>query len=235
MDEQQYVIDEITSKDTWQIFRIMSELVEGFDKMSRVAPAVSIFGSARSKPEDPDYKMAEEIAFKLAERGFTIITGGGPGMMEAGNKGAKRAGGTSVGLNIRLPFEQDPNPFQNLSLDFRYFFVRKLMFIKYAMSFIMMPGGFGTLDELTEALTLIQTLRIKRFPVYLVDSKFWGPLVEWMKGTLLARGLISEKDLKLFTLVDDIDKLVEHISWCEKEKCYDFAEDDPRWSAGPKT
>ena len=235
MNETQYVIDEITAKDTWRIFRIMAELVEGFDTMSKVGPAVSIFGSARSKAEDPDYKMAEEIAFKLAERGFTIITGGGPGMMEAGNKGAKRAGGTSVGLNIRLPFEQDGNPYQTVSLDFRYFFIRKLMFIKYAMSFIMMPGGFGTLDELTEALTLIQTLKIKRFPVYLVDSKFWGPLVDWMKNTLLQRGLISEKDLQLFMVVDDPDRLVEHISWCEKEKCYDFAEDDPRWLVGPKT
>lgn len=235
MNESQFVIDEITAKDTWRIFRIMAELVEGFDTMSTVGPAVSIFGSARCQPDDPDYKMAEEIAFRLAERGFTIITGGGPGMMEAGNKGAKRAGGTSVGLNIRLPFEKDANPYQTVSLDFRYFFVRKLMFIKYAMSFIMMPGGFGTLDEFTEALTLIQTLKIKRFPVYLVNSKFWGPLVDWMKGTLLERGLVSEKDLRLFTVVDDVDRLVEHISWCEKEKCYDFAEDDPRWLIGPKT
>lgn len=234
MSESQYVIDEITAKDTWRIFRIMSELVEGFDTLSKVGPAVSIFGSARTKPEDPDYKMAEELAFKLAERGFAVITGGGPGMMEAANKGAKRAGGTSIGLNIRLPHEQAANPFQTVSLDFRYFFLRKLMFIKYAMSFVMMPGGFGTLDELFEALTLIQTLRIKRFPVYLVDSKFWGPLFDWMKTTLLQRGLVSAKDLRLFSIVDDTDRLVEHISWCEREKCYDFAEDDPRWSIGPK-
>ncbi len=235
MNETQYVIDEISTIDTWRIFRIMSELVEGFDTMSKVGPAVSIFGSARSKPGDSHYKMAEEIAFKLAERGFTIITGGGPGIMEAGNRGAKRAGGTSVGLNIHLPHEQESNPYQTISVDFRYFFVRKLMFIKYAMAFILMPGGFGTLDELFEALTLIQTMRIKRFPVYLVDSKFWAPLLGWMKDTLVARELIAEKDLKLFSLVDDPDHLIEHICWCEKEKCYDFSEDDPRWLISPKT
>lgn len=235
MTETRFVIDEITAKDTWRIFRIMSELVEGFDTMSRIGPAVSIFGSARSKEGDRDYQMAESIAFKLAERGFAIITGGGPGIMEAGNKGAVRAGGTSVGLNIQLPHEQDANDFQTVSLDFRYFFIRKLIFIKYAMSFIMLPGGFGTFDELFEALTLIQTKKIRRFPVYLVDSEYWGPLVKWMGDVLVPRGLISAKDLKLFSVVDDADRLVEHICWCEKEKCYDFPDEDPRWSVGPNT
>ncbi|SRR5579875_684795 len=235
MSDSRYVIDEMTAKDTWRIFRIMAELVEGFDSMSKIGPAVSIFGSARSQPSEREYELAETIAFKLAERGFSVITGGGPGIMEAANKGAKRAGGISVGLNIRLPHEQEANEFQTVSLDFRYFFVRKLMFIKYAMAYIVLPGGYGSLDELFEALTLIQTKRIKRFPVYLVDSSYWRPLVDWMSKTLLDHNAIAASDLKLFNLVDDPDKLVEHISWCEKERCYLFSEDDPRWLIGPKT
>jgi uncharacterized protein (TIGR00730 family) len=222
MNETQYVIDEITAKDTWRIFRIMSELVEGFDTMSRVGPAVSIFGSKRIKEGDPDYALAETIAFKLAERGFAVITGGGPGVMEAGNKGAKAAGGTSIGLNIRLPEETGPNHYQTVSLDFRYFFLRKLMFVKYAMAFVILPGGFGSLDELFEALTLMQTNKIKRFPLFLVDTKFWGPLVDWLNTTLVERGLITNKELELFTLIDDPDELVEHIAWCEQEKCYEM-------------
>jgi uncharacterized protein (TIGR00730 family) len=224
MPESQFVVDEISSRDTWLIFRIMAELVEGIDKMSGVMPAVSIFGSARCKPGDPEYLLAEEIARKLAERGFTIITGGGPGVMEAANKGALAAGGKSIGLNIKLPEEQAPNPYQTLSLDFKYFFIRKVMFVKYAMSFIILPGGFGSLDELFEALTLMQTRRIKKFPLYLVGSKFWGPMVDWLKNTCLARGMIREDDLKLLALVDDIDELVEYICWCEKEKCYDMTD-----------
>jgi uncharacterized protein (TIGR00730 family) len=222
MTESQFVVDEMTSKDTWLIFRIMAELVEGFDEMSRTSPAVSIFGSARSKPGDPEYLLAEEIARKLAERGFSIITGGGPGVMEAANKGALAAGGKSIGLNIRLPEEQAANPYQTISLDFRYFFIRKVMFVKYAMSFVILPGGFGSLDELFEALTLMQTRRIKKFPLYLVDSKYWGPMVDWLKNTCLERGMIREDDLKLLSVVDDVDELVEYISWCEKEKCYDM-------------
>jgi uncharacterized protein (TIGR00730 family) len=165
VNESQYVIDEISSKDTWRIFRIMSELVEGFDTLGRVGPAVSIFGSKRCQPGDLEYQLAETIARKLAERGFAIITGGGPGVMEAGNKGAKSAGGTSIGVNIRLPEEQGPNPYQTISVDFRYFFIRKLMFVKYAVGFVILPGGYGSLDEAFEALTLIQTKRIKQFPV----------------------------------------------------------------------
>lgn len=222
MNETQYVIDEITAKDTWRIFRIMSELVEGFDTLSRIGPAVSIFGSKRSKPGDTEYQLAEAIARKLAERGFAVITGGGPGVMEAGNKGAKAAGGTSVGLNIRLPEEQGGNPHQTVSVDFRYFFLRKLMFVKYAMAFVILPGGFGSLDELFEALTLMQTHKIKRFPLFLVGSSFWNPLVDWMRTTVVQRGLLSEEELDLFTVIDDPDELVEQIAWCEREKCYDL-------------
>lgn len=224
MNESRFVVDEITSKDTWQIFRVMSELVEGFDAMSKVGPAVSLFGSARSLPDSAEYKLAESIAYKLAQRGFAVITGGGPGVMEAGNKGAKEAGGVSIGLNIRLPNEDKPNKYQNIELDFRYFFIRKVMFVKYAMAFVMLPGGFGTLDELTEAITLIQTKKIKRFPVYLVGSKYWQPLIEWMKETMLPQGFISEEDLSLLAVYDDPDELVEHIAWCEAEKCYDKPE-----------
>jgi uncharacterized protein (TIGR00730 family) len=222
MNESQYVVDEITAKDTWRIFRIMSELVEGFDTMSRIGPAVSIFGSKRCKPGEAEYELAETIAYKLAERGFAIITGGGPGVMEAGNKGAKAAGGTSVGLNIRLPEETGPNPHQTVSLDFRYFFIRKLMFVKYAMAFIILPGGFGSLDELFEALTLMQTNKIKTFPVFLVGSKFWAPLVDWMKNTVVERGLLTQAELDLFQVIDDPDELVEAVSWCEQEKCYEI-------------
>jgi uncharacterized protein (TIGR00730 family) len=229
MNESQYVIDEITGKDTWRIFRIMAELVEGFDTLSRIGPAVSIFGSARSKPGDPEYILGEKLAYNLAQRGFAIITGGGPGVMEACNKGAMEAGGTSVGLNIRLPMEQDANGYQTISLDFRYFFVRKLMFVKYAMAFVILPGGFGSLDELYEALTLMQTRRIKRFPLFLVGSEFWQPTLDWLKKSVLERGLISAQDLELFKVVDDPDQLVEYISWCEREKCYDFADNVPRW------
>jgi uncharacterized protein (TIGR00730 family) len=220
MPETQFVIDEITAKDTWRIFRIMSELVEGFDSLSRVGPAVSIFGSKRCQPGDPEYQLAQKLAYDLAKCGFAIITGGGPGIMEAGNKGAKEAGGISVGLNIKLPFEQGGNHFQTLGVDFRYFFLRKLMFIKYAMAFIIMPGGFGTIDELFEALNLMQTQKIKKFPLYLVGSEFWGGLIDWLKDTVIKRGLLYEDELSLITIIDDPEELVRQICWCEKEKCY---------------
>lgn len=222
VNESQYVIDEISSKDTWRIFRIMSELVEGFDTMQQVGPAVSIFGSKRCKPGEAEYELAYTIAKKLAERGFAVITGGGPGVMEAGNKGAKEGGGTSIGVNIRLPEEQGPNPYQTISLDFRYFFIRKLMFVKYAVGFVILPGGYGSLDEAFEALTLIQTQRIKQFPVFLVGSKFWNPLVDWMRNTVVERGLLTEEELSLFTVIDDPDELVDSIVWCEEEKCYNI-------------
>lgn len=220
MSETRFILDEMTVKDTWRIFRMIAELVEGFDELSKIGPAVSIFGSARCKPSDPEYLLAETIARKLSERGFAVITGGGPGVMEGGNKGAIAAGGTSVGLNIQLPREQAPNPYQTVSLDFRYFFLRKLMFVKYAVAFVILPGGYGSLDELFEAVTLIQTNRIKRFPLFLVDSKFWNPMLEWLKTGPVARGFISPEEIELLTVVDDPDELVDQIVWCEAEKCY---------------
>lgn len=235
MPESRYVIDEITPHDTWIVFRIMAELVEGFDTMARMGPAVSIFGSHSSQPGSPSYVLAETIARKLAERGFTVITGGGPGIMEAGNKGASEAGGTSVGLNIKLPEETGGNAYQNVSLDFKYFFIRKVMFVKYAMAFVILPGGFGSFDELFEALTLMQTRKIKRFPVFLVDSEFWTPMVDWLKTSVLKRGLIKKSDLDLFYIIDDPDELVNNIVWCEKEKCWDLPDDVPRKPISPES
>lgn len=220
MSESRYVLDDMGVKDTWRVFRMMAEMVEGFDELSKIGPAVSIFGTARCKPDDPIYVLAENIAKKLSERGFAVITGGGPGVMEAGNKGALAAGGTSVGLNIKLPREQGPNPYQTKSLDFRYFFLRKLMFVKYAVAFVILPGGYGSLDELFETITLIQTKKIKRFPMFLVDSKFWTPMIDWLRTEVVQRGYLSADELDLLTIVDDPEELVEQIVWCENEKCY---------------
>lgn len=205
--------DEKLTKDSWMVFKIMAELVDGYEKMAKIGPCVSIFGSARLAPDSTYYKMAVEVAEKITQIGFGIITGGGPGIMEAGNKGAKNAGGKSIGLNIELPFEQHFNPFidKNYSLDFNYFFVRKVMFVKYSQGFVVMPGGFGTLDELSEALTLIQTAKIARFPIVLVGSDFWSGLLDWFKDTLLKTGMISEEDLNLYRVVDNADEAAEHI------------------------
>lgn len=206
--------NEIRTNDSWGIFKIMSEFVNGYESMSRVGPCVTIFGSARTKPDNPYYKLADEIAFQLTQSGFGIITGGGPGIMEAGNKGAQRGGGNSVGLNIDLPFEQKPNEFidHDKSLDFDYFFVRKVIFVKYSQGFVVMPGGFGTLDELFEALTLIQTHKIGRFPIVLVGKKFWTGLIDWIKEVLLEQeNNISQKDLDLFKIVDTAEEAVEVI------------------------
>jgi uncharacterized protein (TIGR00730 family) len=204
---------EIKSSDSWVIFKVMSEFVEGFEKLAKIGPCVTIFGSARVKPSHPYYKMAEEIAYQLVQQGYGVITGGGPGIMEAGNKGASKAGGKSVGLNIYLPHEQKGNPFidPDKLITFDYFFVRKVMFMKYSQGFIVMPGGFGTLDELSEALTLIQTKKIGRFPIVLVGKKFWGGMIDWIKKTLLAEQLISEEDLDLFNLVDTPEQAVKVI------------------------
>jgi hypothetical protein len=202
---------EIKTTNSWQIFKIMAEFVEGFEKLGKIGPCVSIFGSARSKPEDPYYIMADDIAYKLTLEGYGIITGGGPGIMEAGNKGAHRGGGKSVGLNIVLPFEQEGNRYidRDKIINFDYFFVRKVMFMKYAQGFVIMPGGFGTLDEFFEAITLIQTNKIARFPLVLVGKKFWGGLVDWVKDQQLqANPFISEADLDLFSLVDTADEAV---------------------------
>ncbi|MEI6817461.1 MAG: TIGR00730 family Rossman fold protein [Bacteroidota bacterium] len=205
---------EIKTADTWQIFKIMSEFVRGFDQMAKIGPCVSIFGSARTKPDHHYYKLAEEIAYKLTLEGYGIITGGGPGIMEAANKGAKTAGGKSVGLNIELPFEQSANNYidNDKLLSFDYFFVRKLMFIKYAQGFVVLPGGFGTMDELFEALTLIQTNKIGKFPIILVNKKFWTGMMEWIKNTLIAEGKVGENDMDLFILVDTADETVKHIN-----------------------
>lgn len=206
---------EIKSEDSWRIFKIMSEFVEGYEKMARIGPCVSIFGSARTKPETKYYKLAEEIAFKLTQFGYGVITGGGPGIMEAGNLGAKRGKGRSVGMNIHLPFEQEHNYFidHDKLITFDYFFVRKTMFMKYSQGFIVLPGGFGTFDELFEALTLIQTEKIGRFPIVLVGKEYWKGLVEWIKEVMLEEEQnIKEDDLELFSVVDDADEAVEIIN-----------------------
>ena len=203
--------NEVKTNDSWALFKIMGEFVSGYEKLSRIGPCVSIFGSARTKPEDKYYQLAENIASKLADHGYGVITGGGPGIMEAGNKGAHKAGGTSVGLNIVLPFEQHDNPYidSDKSIDFDYFFVRKVMFVKYSQGFVVMPGGFGTLDEFFEALTLIQTHKIGKFPIILVGTDFWSGLVDWIKGTLLkSYGNISPDDLHLVDLVDTEDEVL---------------------------
>lgn len=204
-------IEKLFIEDSWRVFRIISEFVEGFEELSKVGDCVTMFGSARSKPGDPDYEMARRIAQLLVQAGYGIITGGGPGIMEAGNRGAAEAGGVSVGLNIDIPFEQKPNPYANIQLDFRYFFVRKVMFVKYAKAFVILPGGFGTLDELCEALTLIQTQKIGKFPVILVNSKYWKGFVDWLENTLLAEGKISEEDLSLFQIADSAEDVVQRI------------------------
>lgn len=205
--------DETITKDSWMVFKVMAEFVDGYEKMARIGPCVSIFGSARLKPESKYYQMAVEIAEKITKIGFGVITGGGPGIMEAGNKGAFNAQGKSIGLNIDLPFEQHFNPYINkmYSLNFDYFFVRKVMFVKYSQGFIVMPGGFGTLDEFTEALTLIQTNKIGRFPIVLVGTEFWSGLLDWFKETLLHEGMISADDLDLYRVVDTADEAVAHI------------------------
>ncbi|MCE9538088.1 MAG: TIGR00730 family Rossman fold protein [Bacteroidetes bacterium] len=207
--------NDIKAADSWQIFKIMSEFVEGFEKMSRIGPCVSIFGSARTKPENPYFKLAEEIAFKLTREGYGVITGGGPGIMEAANKGAKAGGGRSVGLNIVLPFEQSSNPFvdNDKNINFDYFFVRKTIFLKYSQGFIAMPGGFGTLDELFESITLIQTNKVAHFPIVLVGKRYWEGLMNWVKETmLLEEHNINEKDLDLFKIVDSADDAVAIIN-----------------------
>ena len=205
--------EETITKDSWMVFKVMAEFVDGYEKMAKIGPCVSIFGSARLKPEDKYYHLAVDIAKKITELGFGVITGGGPGIMEAGNKGAKEGSGKSIGLNIELPFEQQFNTYidKPYTINFDYFFVRKVMFVKYSQGFIVLPGGFGTLDELSEALTLIQTNKIGRFPIVLVGTEFWSGLMDWFTHTLLKNGLIAEKDLGLFRIVDTADEAVAHI------------------------
>ncbi len=215
--DDRYEINELAKEESWRLFRIMGEFVEGFDSLSNIEPAVTIYGSARTKPDDEMYKKVEEIGFKLGSQGYSIITGGGPGLMEAANKGAMRAGARSVGLNIRLPEEQAPNPYTSLTLVFKHFFVRKVMLVKYATAFIITPGGLGTLDELTEVLTLMQTLTIRPFPVILFGSSFWQGFLDWLKEPVLTQNYISKTDLSLLRICDTADEVVQTVlDWAEK-------------------
>lgn len=202
-----------TESDLWSVFKIMGEFVEGYDKLLKIGPCVSVFGSARMKEGDPYFEMATDTAYKLTRKGFGVITGGGPGIMKAANKGARKGEGKSVGLNINLPFEQGPNEYVDPKylIDFNYFFARKVMFVKYAQGFVVFPGGFGTLDEFFEAMTLIQTRKITRFPVILVGTQYWAGLVDWIKNTLIEEGTVSPEDLDLFHLTDDVDDAVDRI------------------------
>lgn len=210
--ENQYCLDNMERGDSWRMFRILSEFVEGFDTLSGLQqPAVTIYGSARTTEADPEYQTTRELAARLSQLGCAIITGGGPGIMEAANRGAMDADGLSIGLNIDLPHEQVGNPYVNLPLDFRYFFVRKVMFMKYSMAFICMPGGFGSLDELFESLTLIQSRKIKRFPIILVGTAFWGGLVDWLHDQVLGSGKIENDDLLLFELLDNVDDVIRYV------------------------
>jgi uncharacterized protein (TIGR00730 family) len=209
--EEQYVIDDFSGKDTWRIFRIMAEFVEGFEMLGKIPPAVAMFGSARALPGSSAYDTAHAIASILGRNGYSVITGGGPGVMEAANKGASESGTTSVGLNIELPLEQKPNIFANKLLSFRYFFVRKVMFVKYSIAFVILPGGFGTLDELFEAITLIQTRKIKPFPVILVGRDYWKGLLEWIGQTLLREKMIGIEDLDIIKTVDTPEEVLHWV------------------------
>ena len=212
--------NEVQTEDSWRIFKIMAEFVNGFEALSQIGPCISIFGSARTKPHDPNYKLSVEIARKLVDKGYGIITGGGPGIMEAANKGAHDGNGKSVGLNINLPFAQGANPYivRDKLINFDYFFVRKLMLVKYAQAFVVLPGGFGTLDELFESITLIQTRKIGKFPIVLTGTEFWKGLIHWIKDQMLSKSkTISPDDIDLFILVDSADEAVAHIDAFYKE------------------
>jgi len=212
VNQEKQVLDNFEQSDIWRVFRIMAEFVEGFETLARLGPAVSVFGSARTKEGSEYYEKARRLGGLLARAGFAVITGGGPGIMEAANRGAKDAGGQSVGLNITLPHEQVPNPHVTVQMDFHYFFARKMMFVKYASAFVVLPGGFGTMDEFFEALTLIQTDKVTQFPVYLVGGDYWKGLVDWLKDSMLASGAIAEEDLDIFTITDDEEYIVDDIS-----------------------
>jgi hypothetical protein len=206
--------NEIKTNDSWALFKIMSEFVEGYEKMSAIGPCISVFGSARTPEDHPTYKLTVKIAEAIARSGYGIISGGGPGIMEAANRGAQNVGGTSVGLNINLPFEQKSNPYidQDKLIDFQYFFVRKVMFVKYAQGFVVMPGGVGTLDELFESFTLLQTSKVAKFPIILVGSSYWNGLVDWIKNTLLEEKNISPADLDFFVVVDTVDEVMDNLN-----------------------
>ena len=211
-NHEKVTLSNFADNDTWRVFRIMAEFVEGFETLSQLGPAVSVFGSARTAPDTKYYNMARKTGRLLAESGFAVITGGGPGIMEAANRGAKEAGGQSVGLNIILPHEQQPNPHVTIQMDFHYFFARKMMFVKYANAFVVFPGGFGTMDEFFEALTLIQTNKVVHFPVYLVGSQYWKELISWMKDAMLPEGAISPSDMDIFHVSDDEEDVVRDLT-----------------------
>ncbi len=215
------MIHDLKGEETWRLFRILAEFTEGFDRLSDVQFAVSIFGSARTEPGSHYFQQAEKLAHRLGEEGFGVITGGGPGIMAAGNKGAHEAGALSIGLNIQLPMEQNPNPYQNRSLDFRYFFARKAMFVKYSVGYVCMPGGYGTLDEFFEALTLMQTMKIYPLPLILFGREFWQGLIDWLESAPLKQKLISADDLKIITISDDIEEVItamcQHRAWKEQK------------------
>ncbi len=215
--QDQYLIDDFKLEESWRMFKIMSEFVEGFEQLADIGPAVSVFGSARTNSEDIDYRQALYLGNLLAKADITVITGGGPGIMEAANRGAKEAGGRSIGLNITLPMEQKPNEYATKLVSFKYFFVRKVMLIKYARAFVVFPGGFGTMDEMFEALTLIQTNKIKPFPIILYGSHFWRNLTDWLRDELVSAGLVAEKDLELFKVCDDVEEVVALVKECLKE------------------
>lgn len=219
--------------EAWRALRIMSEFVDATDTLVRIGPAVAVFGSARTTPNRPEFQQAIECGRRLAERGFAVVTGGGPGIMEAANKGALEANGVSVGLNISLPFEQKPNPYQSIELTFRYFFIRKVMFVKHARGFVIFPGGFGTMDELFESLTLIQTLKIVPFPVVLIGTKFWQPLLDWMRTTLAEEyGTISKEDFEIFRVTDDVKEAVDIVHDVQSGKRV-WAPQLPRFASDP--
>lgn len=211
MDNSQYVLNNLSTKESWRMFKIIAEIVDGFDTLNDLQSCVSIFGSARVKPGDPLYEETAELAAKLVKAGYGVITGGGPGLMEAGNKGAFEAGGTSVGLHIHLPHEQRSNQYTTKECEFRYFFLRKLMFVKYAQAYVVMPGGIGTLDELFEAFVLVQTNRIQPFPIILYKSKFWDGLLEWILDTMVPQGFFNEDEFSYLTVLDDPDEVVKYI------------------------
>jgi uncharacterized protein (TIGR00730 family) len=209
-----------THSDPWRVMRIQGEFVHGFNALAEIGAGVAVFGSARVRPDQPHYAAAQELGRKLAEAGFAVITGGGPGVMEAANKGAREAGGLSIGCNIELPFEQAPNPYATLSINFRYFFVRKTMFVKYSEGFAIFPGGFGTLDELFEALTLVQTQKIHRFPILLYDKSYWSGLLDWIESAQLGQGMISPEDLNLLVVTDSIDEICDVMVDCYNTRCW---------------
>jgi uncharacterized protein (TIGR00730 family) len=211
MEKKPFLIEDLKVGESWRIFKIVGEFVDGIETLHEIGPAVSIFGSARISPKDPVYQLTESIAALLAQHDFAIITGGGGGVMEAANKGASEAGGQSIGLNIRLPFEQKPNPYANIKLEFNYFFIRKVMFVKYASAYVIMPGGFGTLDELFEAMTLIQTNRIKPLPVILVGRAYWAGLIDWLKNSMLSEGKISAEDMEIVKVCDNPQEVLKAV------------------------